>query len=60
VAIKTLPPAFTNDPERLARLKREAHMLAALNHPNIAAIHGLELRLWTLAKVERLRSKDYL
>src|SRR5262249_56053749 len=42
VAIKTLPPAFTNDSERLARLKREARMLAALNHPNIAAIHGLE------------------
>src|SRR5262249_28420121 len=42
VAIKTLPPAFTNDPERLVRLKREARMLAALNHPNIAAIHGLE------------------
>jgi serine/threonine protein kinase len=42
VAIKVLPETFTKDPERLARFKREARMLAALNHPNIAAIHGLE------------------
>ena len=42
VAIKILPPAFTNDPERLARFEREAHVLASLNHPNIGAIHGLE------------------
>jgi len=39
VAIKILPPRFT-DTERLARLEREARMLAALNHPHIAAIHG--------------------
>jgi serine/threonine protein kinase len=42
VAIKVLPEAFTNDPERLSRFQREAKMLAALNHPNIATIHGLE------------------
>jgi eukaryotic-like serine/threonine-protein kinase len=42
VAIKILPPAFTGDPDRLARFEREARMLAALNHPNICAIYGLE------------------
>ncbi len=42
VALKVLPEAFTSDPERLARFKREAKLLAALNHPNIAAIYGFE------------------
>src|ERR1700674_5966209 len=42
VAIKVLPQAFVDDAERLARFQREARMLAALNHPNIAVIHGLE------------------
>jgi len=42
VAIKVLPAAFMDDPERLARFQHEARMLAALNHPNIATIHGLE------------------
>ncbi len=40
VAIKVLPAAFADDPERLARFTREAQMLASLNHPNIAAITG--------------------
>jgi serine/threonine protein kinase len=42
VAIKILPAAFTTDPERLARFEREARVLAALNHPNIATIYGVE------------------
>ena len=42
VAIKILPKAFTRDPERLARFEREARVLASLNHPNIATIHGIE------------------
>jgi eukaryotic-like serine/threonine-protein kinase len=42
VAIKVLPQASVHDPERLARFDREARLLASLNHPNIAAIHGLE------------------
>jgi serine/threonine-protein kinase len=42
VAIKVLPHAFTSDPARLARFEREARTLAALNHPNICAIYGLE------------------
>ena len=42
VALKVLPEAFTADPDRLARFEREAKVLASLNHPNIAHIHGLE------------------
>jgi eukaryotic-like serine/threonine-protein kinase len=42
VAIKILPAEFTHDPDRVARFQREAHVLASLNHPNIAAIYGLE------------------
>jgi eukaryotic-like serine/threonine-protein kinase len=42
VAIKLLPEAFINHTDRTARLEREALALASLNHPNIAAIHGLE------------------
>src|SRR5579863_8130837 len=41
VAIKVLPAALAQNPERLARFEREAKVLAALNHPNIAAIYGL-------------------
>ncbi len=42
VAIKTLPSALAADTDRLARFEREAKLLAALNHPNIAIIYGLE------------------
>ena len=42
LAIKVLPEAVAQDPERLARFQREAQLLAALNHPNIGAIYGLE------------------
>ena len=42
VALKFLPDVFTGDPERMARFEREAKLLASLNHPNIAAIYGLE------------------
>jgi serine/threonine-protein kinase len=42
VAIKVLPAAFADDPDRVTRFRREAQVLASLNHPNIAAIHGLE------------------
>ena len=42
VALKILPEMFADDPDRLARFEREAQVLASLNHPNIAAIYGLE------------------
>ena len=42
VALKILPDAFAADPDRLARFQREAQVLASLNHPNIAAIYGIE------------------
>jgi serine/threonine protein kinase len=42
VALKVLPEAFARDAERLARFRREAEVLASLNHPHIAAIYGIE------------------
>jgi serine/threonine-protein kinase len=42
VALKVLPDAFAADPDRMSRFQREAQLLAALNHPNIAGIYGLE------------------
>ena len=42
VAVKVLPDGFSQDPDRLARFQREAELLATLNHPNIAAVYGLE------------------
>src|SRR6266571_754229 len=50
VAIKVLPETFSQDPDRLARFQREAELLATLNHPNIAAVYGLE-------KAERRQSE---
>src|SRR5207247_4678985 len=52
VAIKILPEAVAQDAERLARFEREAKVLAALNHPNIAAIHGVEERAIVMELVE--------
>jgi serine/threonine protein kinase len=64
VAIKVLPPEVAQDPERLGRFKREAHLLAALNHANIAAIHGLEEAdgkpFLVLELVEGENLKEYL
>ena len=42
VALKILPESFAQDPQRMGRFQREAEVLASLNHPNIAGIHGLE------------------
>ena len=54
VALKILPDAFADDPDRLARFKREAQILASLNHPNIAAIYGIEESEGTRALVLEL------
>lgn len=42
VALKVLPASFSSDQQRMGRFEREAQVLAALNHPNIAAVYGLE------------------
>src|SRR3954468_2531585 len=52
VAIKILPAAFANDPDRLARFTREAQVLASLNHPNIATIYGVEERALVMELVQ--------
>jgi hypothetical protein len=54
VALKTLPAAFVADGERAARFEREARILATLNHPNIATVHGLEKESGLLALVMEL------
>jgi serine/threonine-protein kinase len=54
VAIKVLPEAVAGDDDRLARFQREARLLAALNHPNIAQVHGLEISHGTAALVMEL------
>ena len=54
VALKILPDAFAADPDRLSRFQREAQILASLNHPNIAAIHGIEEAEGTRALVLEL------
>src|SRR3979411_840313 len=62
VALKILPAMFTDDAERLARFRREAQVLASLNHPNIGSIYGLEewnnLRVFVLELVEGLTLAD--
>ena len=60
VAIKVLPEAFAHDPDRLSRFQREAKMLASLNHPNIAAIYGLEQSNGTSYLVMELVSGETL
>ena len=60
VAIKVLPEAFAHDTDRLARFQREAKMLAALNNPNIATIHGLEQSNGTSYLVMELVSGETL
>src|SRR5215472_15738806 len=52
VAIKILPEIFAADPDRLARFTREAQVLASLNHPNIAAIYGVEERALVMELVD--------
>ena len=52
VALKVLPDLFANDPDRLARFTREAQTLAALNHPNIAQIYGIESQALVMELVE--------
>ena len=52
VAVKVIPDSFANDPDRLARFQREAQVLASLNHPNIAAIYGVEDRALVMELVE--------
>src|ERR1700688_2207270 len=52
VALKVLPENFARDPERMARFQREAEVLASLNHPNIAAIYGVEERALVMELVE--------
>src|SRR5579863_8518946 len=52
VALKVLPDAFARDPERMVRFEREAELLAALNHPHIAAIYGLEGNALVMELVE--------
>ena len=54
VAIKVLPPLFASDPDRLARFEREARILAAFNHPNIATVYGLEEQGTVIAIVMEL------
>src|SRR5580693_9795945 len=52
IAIKVLPAALAQDPERLARFEREAKVLASLNHPNIAQIYGIEGRALVMELVD--------
>src|SRR5215216_2974491 len=60
VALKVLPPVFAADPDRGTRFAREAHLLATLNHPNIAAIYGIEESGTTTALVLELVDGDTL
>ena len=58
VAMKVLSPAMAGDAERLARLEQEARVLAALNHPNIAQVYGLERGDHTVIVMELVEGED--
>ena len=58
VALKVLPDTFASDPERLARFEREAHVLASLNHPHIAAIYGFEDSVAVARQLHAARSSS--
>src|SRR5262245_56668139 len=64
VAIKILPQAFADQPDRVIRFEREAQLLAALNHPNIAQIYGTEesagVRALAMELVEGLTLTDVI
>jgi eukaryotic-like serine/threonine-protein kinase len=60
VALKVLPDAFARDADRMARFQREAEVLASLNHPNIAAIYGVEDRALVMELVEGTAPKGPL
>src|SRR5690242_8402287 len=60
VAVKILPPVFLDDPDRMARFRREAQVLASLNHPHIAAIYGLEDHALIMELVEGPTLEDRL
>src|SRR5215469_607230 len=57
VAIKILPDAVAQDPDRMARFEREAKVLASLNHPNIAQIYGVEDRALIMELIEGVEPK---
>ena len=59
VALKILPDSFAGDPERMARFQREAEVLAALNHPNIAQIYPSKIarRSWSWSRANRSRAR---
>src|SRR5215469_16674699 len=58
VAVKVLPESFAADPDRLARFTREAQVLASLNHPNIAAIYGVEERALVMELVDGMTLEE--
>jgi serine/threonine protein kinase len=60
VAVKVLPPEFVNNPERMGRFRREAQLLASLNHPNIAGIYGVEESPSTNALIMELAEGETL
>src|ERR1051326_8744835 len=60
IALNVLPDAFADEPGRMARFQREAEVLASLNHPNIAAIYGVEDRALVMELVEGASPKGPL